>query len=577
MARDGPQAGAPLHFELYTEEDEDNYMRWKWISKKEAHRVLRGIDATLLQRSGLHDALWMDWSRPEEGTEFVKEFVLNWDDDRKQSTVDGQVIPVNVDVIRNVFGLAEGRTAPRSARHYEDLSDWVHERSKSHKTWFANDVFFPEWRPIIQLINVVLLGKQKPLEVTGAFIYILKNKVGPANLNEDLDWASYFSEKIREEIRACRKQMRAAGKRKFRPTCIGIVILHILRVLGVVDDDQLVHSDSEEGLPEPQQSESPDRHTQSSSPGVIRGDSSSSPASGRSGSPAHAVASSSEHSLPDIGLRAKARSQQTLMLYGRVRMALMALRLPSVSAPAKFIHKLNHMQRELKIKDQDGHAFSQLDVHILEHKEILDKDFEALQAGTHVGKEVEMCELHEKTFWQWMVSVVVSRESQGCSDQEIPTHPERLKVLSEFCTTSIIPVVEQLKHYAVAQENLVRVPRDPKSMEIQVDSQMLNLEQLSVPVMVKQEVPTFLPKVLFPLHEVKFTLESAPTGGLPPTADSDAESIVERLKLIATALVQVHAKIRSRNRICLEEAMSKYTTQDYVLHNFWPEDSFIHR
>ncbi|KAL3691877.1 hypothetical protein R1sor_005528 [Riccia sorocarpa] len=238
MARDGPQAGAPLHFELYTEEDEDNYMRWKWISKKEAHRVLRGIDAALLQRSGLHDALWLDWSRPEEGTEFVKEFVLNWDDDRKQSTVDGQVVQVNVDVIRNVFALAEGRTAPRSARHYEDLSDWVHERSKSHKMWFANDVFFPEWRPVIQLINVVLLRKQKLLEVTGAFIYILKNKVGPANLNEDLYWASYFSEKIREEIKACRKQMRAAGKRKFRPTCIGIVILHILCVLGVVDDDQ---------------------------------------------------------------------------------------------------------------------------------------------------------------------------------------------------------------------------------------------------------------------------------------------------------------------------------------------------
>ncbi|KAL3683123.1 hypothetical protein R1sor_001145 [Riccia sorocarpa] len=77
LARDGPQAGARLHFELYTKEDEENYMRWKWISKKEAHRVLRGIDAALLQRSGLHDALWLDWSRPEEGTEFVKEFVLN--------------------------------------------------------------------------------------------------------------------------------------------------------------------------------------------------------------------------------------------------------------------------------------------------------------------------------------------------------------------------------------------------------------------------------------------------------------------------------------------------------------------
>ncbi|KAL3677261.1 hypothetical protein R1sor_027209 [Riccia sorocarpa] len=139
-----------------------------------------GPQAALLQRSGLHDALWLDWSRPEEGTEFVKEFVLNWDDDRQQSTVDGQVVPLNVAVIRNVFGLEEGLTVPRSVMHFEDLSDCVPERSKSHKTWFANDVFFPEWRPIIQLINVVLLGKQKPLEVTGAFIYILKNKVGPA-------------------------------------------------------------------------------------------------------------------------------------------------------------------------------------------------------------------------------------------------------------------------------------------------------------------------------------------------------------------------------------------------------------
>ncbi|KAL3687982.1 hypothetical protein R1sor_014291 [Riccia sorocarpa] len=288
MARDGPHAGAPLYFELYTEEDENNYMRWKWISKKEAHCVLRGIDAALLQRSGLHDALWLDWSRPEEGTEFVKEFVLNCDDDRQTSTVDGQVVPVNVNVICSVFGLEEGWTAPKYARHYEDLFDWVPERSKSMKTWFANDVFFPEWRPIIQLINVVLLGKQKPLEVTNAFIYILKNKVGPTNLNEDLDWGSYFKEKIREEIRAFRKQMMAAGKRKFRPICIGIVNLHILRVLGVVGDEQLVHNDSEEDLPEPQQSESPDRHTQNSSPGVLRGDSSSSPTSRRSGNPAHA-------------------------------------------------------------------------------------------------------------------------------------------------------------------------------------------------------------------------------------------------------------------------------------------------
>ncbi|KAL3676595.1 hypothetical protein R1sor_026543 [Riccia sorocarpa] len=128
------QAGAPLHFELYTEEDDVNYIRWKWISRKEAHRVLRGIDATLLKRSGLHDALWMDWARPEEG---------------------------------------------------------------------------------------------KPLEVTGAFLYILKNKIDPADEDEDLDWAVYFKEKIREEIRTCKKQMQASGKRKVKPMCIGIVVLHI--------------------------------------------------------------------------------------------------------------------------------------------------------------------------------------------------------------------------------------------------------------------------------------------------------------------------------------------------------------
>ncbi|KAL3681950.1 hypothetical protein R1sor_024906 [Riccia sorocarpa] len=91
--------------------------------------------------------------------EFVKEFVLNWDDNAQRSTMDSEILPMNVDVIRHVFGLAEGRSVPRFTRQYEDLSDWVPERSKTAKTWYANDVFLPEWRPIIQLINVVLLGK----------------------------------------------------------------------------------------------------------------------------------------------------------------------------------------------------------------------------------------------------------------------------------------------------------------------------------------------------------------------------------------------------------------------------------
>ncbi|KAL3677485.1 hypothetical protein R1sor_027433 [Riccia sorocarpa] len=204
------QAGAPLHFELYTEEDDVNYIRWKWISKKEAHRVSAGSMTTS-----------------------VREFVLNWDDRTQSSTVGGREIPLTIDTMWEYFLLPEGLNPPRSARHYDELSDWVPERSMTTKTWYANDVFLPVWRPIIQLINVVLLGKQKPLEVTGAFLYILKNK-----------------EKVHEEIRACKKQMQASRKRKVTPTCIGIVVLHILRTCGIVDDEEIVLSHSDKSVEE---------------------------------------------------------------------------------------------------------------------------------------------------------------------------------------------------------------------------------------------------------------------------------------------------------------------------------------
>ncbi|KAL3681142.1 hypothetical protein R1sor_024098 [Riccia sorocarpa] len=245
------QAGVPLHFELYTEEDDVNYIRWKWISRKEAHRVLRGIDPTLLKRSGLHDTLWMDWTRPEEGVRMLE-----------HSRLSGSLL--TIDTVREYFMLPEGSLVPRTARHYDKLSAWVPERSKTAKTWYANDVYLPVWRPIIQLVNVVLLGKQKPLEVTGAFLYILKNKVGPADEDEDLDWAAYFKEKIREEIRACKKQMQASGKRKVRPTCIGIVVLHILRTYGIVDDEDIVQSDSDKSVEE----ETPPRSARAPPPGT---------------------------------------------------------------------------------------------------------------------------------------------------------------------------------------------------------------------------------------------------------------------------------------------------------------------
>ncbi|KAL3699839.1 hypothetical protein R1sor_017861 [Riccia sorocarpa] len=284
------QAGAPLHFELYTEEDDVNYIKWKWISKKEAHRVLREIDGRLLRRSGLHDALWMDRLAQRKGyecgfavwTTSVREFVLNWDERTQSSTVGGREIPLTIDTMREYFLLPEGLNPPRSARHYDELSDWVPERSKTTKTWYTNDVYLPVWRPIIQLINIVLLGKQKPLEVTGAFLYILKNKVGPADEDEKLDWATYFKEKVREEIRAYKKQMQASGKRKFMPTCIGIVVLHILRTCGVVDDEDMVLSDSDKSVEEvtlPRSATPPPVQVlpSSSSPDRVQDPSSSSP------------------------------------------------------------------------------------------------------------------------------------------------------------------------------------------------------------------------------------------------------------------------------------------------------------
>ncbi|KAL3685615.1 hypothetical protein R1sor_003637 [Riccia sorocarpa] len=188
--------------------------------------------------------------KSQVATTSVREFILNWDDRAQSSTIGGREVPLTIDTVREYFLLPEGSLVPRTARHYDDLSDWVLERSRTAKTWYANDVFLPVWRPIIQLVNVVLLGKQKPLEVTRAFLYILKNKIDPADEDEDLDWAAYFKEKLREEIRACKKQMQASGKRKVMPMCIGIVVLHILRTCAIVDDEDIVQSDSDKSVEE---------------------------------------------------------------------------------------------------------------------------------------------------------------------------------------------------------------------------------------------------------------------------------------------------------------------------------------
>ncbi|KAL3687068.1 hypothetical protein R1sor_013377 [Riccia sorocarpa] len=38
--------------------------------------------------------------------------------------------------------------------------------------------------------------------------------------------------------------MQASGKKRIMPTCIGIVVLHILRTCGIADDEDIVLSDS---------------------------------------------------------------------------------------------------------------------------------------------------------------------------------------------------------------------------------------------------------------------------------------------------------------------------------------------
>ncbi|KAL3701026.1 hypothetical protein R1sor_019048 [Riccia sorocarpa] len=244
-----------------------------------------------------------------QATTSVREFILNWDDRVQSSTVGGREVPLTIDTVREYFLLPEGSLVPRTTRHYDDLSNWVPERSRTAKTWYANDVFLPLWRPIIQLVNVVLLGKQKPLEVTGAFLYILKNKVGHADEEEDLDWPAYFKEKLRDEIRACKKQMQASGKRKVRPTCIGIVVLHILQDMwyrlessSTPERVQDLTSNSPEGRqvsPDPRDilsSSSTGRHKDRPDPTDIP--SSSSPGRRKQASPTRAVRQHSLESSP---------------------------------------------------------------------------------------------------------------------------------------------------------------------------------------------------------------------------------------------------------------------------------------
>ncbi|KAL3695678.1 hypothetical protein R1sor_009754 [Riccia sorocarpa] len=54
--------------------------------------------------------------------------------------------------------------------------------------------------------------------------------------------------------------MQAFGKRKVKLTCIGIVVLHILRTCGIVDDEDIVLSDSDKSVEEvtsPRSAEAP--------------------------------------------------------------------------------------------------------------------------------------------------------------------------------------------------------------------------------------------------------------------------------------------------------------------------------
>ncbi|KAL3695679.1 hypothetical protein R1sor_009755 [Riccia sorocarpa] len=100
-------------------------------------------------------------------TTSVQEFVINWDDRTQSSTIGGREVFITIDTVREYFLLPEGKTAPRSARFFDDLIGCLSGPGPPRLGTRANDVFLPAWRPIIQLVNAVLLGKQKPLEVNG--------------------------------------------------------------------------------------------------------------------------------------------------------------------------------------------------------------------------------------------------------------------------------------------------------------------------------------------------------------------------------------------------------------------------
>ncbi|BBN17286.1 hypothetical protein MPTK1_7g13360 [Marchantia polymorpha subsp. ruderalis] len=270
--------------------------------------------------------------------------------------------------------------------------------------------------------------------------------------------------------------------------------------------------------------------------------------------------------LVEVGLRARARSQQCLLLFGRVRMSMMTIH-ALVSTKATRMHKLNQIQLDLNIKNQNGLSHSQFDLLLLEDKEALESHFRALEAMRHVGQQMEQCEKHEIIFWQWMVAVLLHRDDvKRLPSVGLPS--SKLTAVSEFCSVCIPSVLKVLRQQLANEEETVKCPSYTTSAEALAEDHITGVKDLSSVEEDNERVSNLIDYVHSHSQELMFVRETALTGNQCPRPVSDAESIVERFKYIATALLQALAQIRIQNRICIEDAMSPYATEGYILQNF---------
>lgn len=141
-------------------------------------------------------------------------------------------------------------------------------------------------------------------------------------------------------------------------------------------------------------------------------------------------------SLDESRAKVKAKGEQLLMLCGHVRMTLRSL-YALLSCKAKRTHELNQIQLGENVMGLEGHPFSPFELHLLEHRKTLEEYLLTLEMIKDVTKELDECNQHESTFWQWMGEVARQQLSQK-HDSLVEQH---LTSTSGVCTTHLLPIL----------------------------------------------------------------------------------------------------------------------------------------